>query len=125
MWSPDAEGHRNDLEAIGRHLFFRYQRVATRANLGGKNQSFRRTSPSRRDCLAPARHSGTRRGAPLEKDGAGVDGVLIPLRQEGYTEVKVGCVFDIVERPAKEPETEKVVERAHAVNLTYGRVRWT
>jgi hypothetical protein len=60
---------------------------------------------------------------PLSKKmGAGVDGVLIPLRKEGYTEVKVGCVFDIEQRPEKEPETEKVVERAHAVNLTYTAV---
>jgi hypothetical protein len=55
---------------------------------------------------------------PLSKKmGVGVDGVLIPLRQEGYTEVKLGCVFDIEQRPEKEPETEIVVDRAHAVNL--------
>jgi hypothetical protein len=60
---------------------------------------------------------------PLSKKmGAGVDGVLIPLRQEGYTEVKVGCVFDIEPRPEKEPETPQVVERAQAVNLTYTAV---
>jgi hypothetical protein len=55
---------------------------------------------------------------PLSKKmGVGMDGVLIPLRQEGYTEVKIGCVFDIEPRSEKEPETEKMVERAHAVNL--------
>ena len=60
---------------------------------------------------------------PLSKKmGAGVDGVLIPLRKEGYTEVKLGCVFDIEQRPEKEPETEIVVERAHAVNITYTAV---
>ncbi len=60
---------------------------------------------------------------PLSKKmGVGMDGVLIPLRQEGYTEVKVGCVFDIEPHPEKEPATEKVVERAHAVNLTYTAV---
>jgi hypothetical protein len=57
---------------------------------------------------------------PLSKKmGAGMDGVLIPLRKEGYTEVKVGCVFDIEQRPEKESETATGVERAHAVNLTY------
>lgn len=60
---------------------------------------------------------------PLSKTmGVGMDGVLIPLRQEGYTEVKLGCVFEIEQRPEKEPETDKVVERAHAVNLTYTAV---
>jgi hypothetical protein len=60
---------------------------------------------------------------PLTKKmGAGMDGVLIPLRTEGYTEVKVGCVFDIEGRPETETETETVVERAHAVNLTYTAV---
>lgn len=30
---------------------------------------------------------------PLSKKmGGGIDGVLIPLRQEGYTEVQVGCL---------------------------------
>ncbi len=60
---------------------------------------------------------------PLSKKmGVGMDGVLIPLRQEGYTEVKVGCVFDIEPRAEKEPETKQMVERAHAVNLTYTAV---
>jgi hypothetical protein len=60
---------------------------------------------------------------PLSKKmGAGMDGVLIPLRKEGYTEVKLGCVFDIVDRPEIEPETGVLVERAHAVNMTYTAV---
>ncbi|MBI5031419.1 MAG: hypothetical protein HZB51_12895 [Chloroflexi bacterium] len=47
---------------------------------------------------------------PLSKKmGVGMDGVLISLRKEGYTEVKVGCVFDIVQRPEKDPETDKVI----------------
>jgi hypothetical protein len=57
---------------------------------------------------------------PLSKKmGVGMDGVMIPLRKEDYTELKVGCVFDIVVRPEKDSETGDVVERAHAVNNSY------
>ena len=60
---------------------------------------------------------------PLTKKmGVGMDGVLIPLRQEGYTELKVGCVFDIEVRPEPEAETGEPVERAHAIHTTYTAV---
>lgn len=60
---------------------------------------------------------------PLSKKmGAGMDGVMIPLRKEGYTELKVGCVFDIGRRSERDAETGESVERAHAVQTTYTAV---
>lgn len=60
---------------------------------------------------------------PLSKAmGVGMDGVMIPLRTEGYKELKVGCVFDIALRSEKDPETGESVERAHAVKNTYTAV---
>jgi hypothetical protein len=54
-----------------------------------------------------------------QKMGVGMDGVMIPLRKEGYTELKVGCVFEVALRPERDRETGEEVERAHAVNTTY------
>jgi hypothetical protein len=63
---------------------------------------------------------------PLTKKmGVGMDGVMIPLRKEDYTELKVGCVFEIALRPERDPETGQVVERAHAMNTTYTAVLGT
>jgi hypothetical protein len=60
---------------------------------------------------------------PLSKAmGVGMDGVMIPLRTEGYKELKVGCVFDIALRRETDPETGETVERAHAVNTSYTAV---
>lgn len=60
---------------------------------------------------------------PLSKRmGVGMDGVMIPLRTEGYKELKVGCVFDIALRSEQDPETGEPVERAHAVKNTYTAV---
>lgn len=60
---------------------------------------------------------------PLSKKmGVGMDGVMIPLRQEGYTELKVGCVFEVALRPESDAETGEAVERAHAVQTTYTAV---
>jgi hypothetical protein len=57
-----------------------------------------------------------------QKMGVGMDGVMIPLRKEGYTELKVGCVFEVAMRPEPEAETGEPMERAHAVNTTYTAV---
>ena len=47
---------------------------------------------------------------------------MIPLRKEGYTELKVGCVFDVALRTEREAESGVTVERAHAVNTSYTAV---
>lgn len=51
--------------------------------------------------------------------GVGIDGANIHIRQEGWKELKVGCVFDIQLRPIFEPETGEWLEQAHAVNNSY------
>jgi hypothetical protein len=67
--------------------------------------------------------------------GVAMDGTLIHLRQEGWKELKVGCVFDVEVRAAAVPETEEVEDRTHGVHTSYvgvlgsadafGRVLWT
>lgn len=57
-----------------------------------------------------------------QKMGVGMDGVMVPLRHEGYTELKVGCVFEVALRPERDEETGEGVECAHAVKTTYTAV---
>ncbi len=54
--------------------------------------------------------------------GIAMDGVMIPLREEGFKELKVGCVFDIALHPAPDAVTGEFVEHAQAVHLSYTTV---
>ena len=51
--------------------------------------------------------------------GVGMDGAKIHIRQEGWKELKVGCVFEIEMRSILEPETQERLEQGHARNHTY------
>jgi hypothetical protein len=54
-----------------------------------------------------------------ERMGAGIDGANIHIRQEGWKELKVGCLFDIEVRPIFDQETKEWLEQGHAVNNSY------
>jgi hypothetical protein len=51
--------------------------------------------------------------------GVGLDGANLYIRQEGWKELKVGCVFLAALRPIFEPETREWLEQGHAVNNNY------
>jgi hypothetical protein len=51
--------------------------------------------------------------------GVGMDGAMIHIRQEGWKELKVGCVFDIEVRPTFDKETKEWLEQGHARNNSY------
>lgn len=51
--------------------------------------------------------------------GVAVDGALVHLRQEGWKELKVGCVFEIKVKPAPDPHTGDLIEMAHAERNSY------
>ena len=59
-------------------------------------------------------------GPPLVKStqrmGVGIDGAKIHIRQEGWKELKVGCLFDIEIRLIFDPDTQERLEQGHAVN---------
>jgi hypothetical protein len=67
--------------------------------------------------------------------GVAMDGTMIPIRKEGWKELKVGCVFDVAVRCESVSETDEVEDRAHAVHTSYlgvlgtaeafGRALWT
>ncbi len=54
--------------------------------------------------------------------GVAMDGVLIPLRKEGFKELKVGNVFDIAHRKETDTESGEGIECAHAVHNSYTAV---
>lgn len=51
--------------------------------------------------------------------GVGLDGAMIHIRQEGWKELKVGCVFDIALQPTFDKETKEWLEQGHAIHNSY------
>ena len=51
--------------------------------------------------------------------GVALDGAMIFVRQEGWKELKAGCVFDIALQPEMVKETGETEWLAHAVNTSY------
>ena len=51
--------------------------------------------------------------------GVGLDGAMIYIREEGWKELKIGCVFDIEVRPTKDRESGKWHPQAHAIHNQY------
>jgi len=50
---------------------------------------------------------------------AAMDGATINIRDEGFKELKVGCVCEVEMRKETDRSTPQELERAHAVNNTY------
>lgn len=67
--------------------------------------------------------------------GAAMDGAMVHIREEGWKELKIGCLFDIVQQPILDEETQEWRTQGHAVDTTYvahlggperlGRLLWT
>ena len=51
--------------------------------------------------------------------GLSMDGTMIYIRKEGWKELKIGCLFDVVLLPTFDPITKDQVKLAHARNNTY------
>ncbi len=51
--------------------------------------------------------------------GVAMDGGMVHIREEGWKELKVGCVFAIRQQPTRDNHTGEVVDLAHAVSNTY------
>ena len=70
--------------------------------------------------VLPARSeivAGEVRGA--QDMGVAMDGAMVNVRQEGWKELKVGCVFEVEVRPTRDPQTSDRVDLAHAVHNSY------
>ena len=53
------------------------------------------------------------------RKGIAIDGSMIHVREEGWKECKLGCVFDVEVHATRDEETNDVVERARAVETSY------
>ena len=54
-----------------------------------------------------------------ERLGAAADGVILYVREEGWKELKVGCVFQIELRWVQDERSDEAVAVGHAVRQTY------
>lgn len=67
--------------------------------------------------------------------GAALDGAMVHIREEGWKELKVGCLFEIEQQPFFDEETQEWRSQGHATDATYvahlggpeqfGRMIWT
>jgi hypothetical protein len=55
----------------------------------------------------------------LGRMGAAMDGTMVHIREEGWKELKVGCVFDIAQRRQYDPHIQEVIELGSAVRNSY------
>jgi hypothetical protein len=51
--------------------------------------------------------------------GASMDGTMIHIREEGWKETKVGCVYDVETRQGTDPVTHERIEVGGAVDSSY------
>ena len=51
--------------------------------------------------------------------GVGIDGAMVHLRDEGWKELKVGCVFEVAQRSQRDPQTGEMMTVGQAVNNSY------
>jgi hypothetical protein len=51
--------------------------------------------------------------------GAAMDGGMVHIRDEGWKELKVGCVFALQQQPTRDKHTGEIIDLAHAVANTY------
>ena len=65
------------------------------------------------------RQKEVKRRTETECKGVGLDGAMIYIREEGWKELKIGCVFDIEVRTTKDKETGKWQPQAHAIHNQY------
>ena len=61
----------------------------------------------------------SRGGQSVGRMGVAMDGGMIHVRDEGWKELKVGCVFDVEVRPTTDRDTGELVNTAHAVRNSY------
>lgn len=80
-----------------------------------------------RQCLAanalpalwerPAQQTGEQRTVP-KRMGVAMDGAIIHIRQEGWKELKLGCIFEVAVRTEEDPVTQEATPTGHAVETT-------
>lgn len=108
-------------------------RVTQRA--GVKFQTVEKMARSRANALPEPWTPPSRAEVSDQRMGVALDGALVPIREEGWKEVKVGTVFEIGVGPKPDPHTAERVDLAHAHHTSYvahlggpevvGEMTWT
>jgi hypothetical protein len=60
-----------------------------------------------------------KQGVAKGRMGSAMDGTMIHIREEGWKELKVGCVFKVESRRKRDEERGEVEQQAHAVESSY------
>ena len=68
----------------------------------------------------PARSQVVPGEAPSQQTlGVAMDGAMVHVRQEGWKELKTGCIFEVEVRPTLDKASGEMLDLAHAINNTY------
>jgi hypothetical protein len=123
VWVSGVVGSYEKAEAVLKrvgHLAISDSNVWRRVqDWGGKFKEVEDTARERANAL-PGRNEVYR--GMIETDermGVSMDGGMVHLRDEGWKELKVGCVFEIEVRPTWDRKTKEWMELAHAVDNSY------
>lgn len=73
----------------------------------------------RANCLPEKWEPPSRAEVKDQRMGVAMDGAIIPIKDEGWKEIKIGTIFDISVSAHKDKESGEVIELAHAVNNSY------
>lgn len=86
---------------------------------GAKFQAVERAASLRANALPGRWEAPQRTERSGQRMGVAMDGALLNIRQEGWKEVKIGCLFEIAVLPSQDEESGEWVDLAHAVNNSY------
>ena len=73
----------------------------------------------RANCLPEQWDPPSRAEVKDQRMGVAMDGAIIPIKEEGWKEIKIGNIFDIAVSAHKDKESGQIIELAHAVDNSY------
>lgn len=86
---------------------------------GERFQAVAARERERANCLPERWAPPSRAEVKDQRMGVAMDGAIVPIRDEGWKEIKIGNVFDIALSTHTDKESGEMVELAHAVNNSY------
>jgi len=86
---------------------------------GERFQALEERERSRANCLPERWEPPSRAEVKDQRMGVAMDGAIIPIRDEGWKEIKIGNVFDVAVSAHEDKESGEMYALAHAVNNSY------
>jgi len=107
------------LKRVG-HLSISDSNIWRRVEEWGEKFKEKEEARRERAMAVPGRNDIYKEGSEVvQRMGVSMDGGKVHIRDEGWKELKVGCVFEIEVWPTWDKETKEWVELAHAVDNSY------